>query len=86
MYACSVNLSCLTLCDPYGLKPGKHLCLWDYPGKNTGVGCHFLLQGTTDISTTNINTICDIKSDFTKQFIKKLVEIIYFMITFDTKF
>ena len=18
---------------------------WDYPGKNTGVGCHFLLQG-----------------------------------------
>ena len=21
------------------------LCLWDFPGKNTGVGCHFLLQG-----------------------------------------
>ena len=21
------------------------LCLWDYSGKNTGVGCHFLLQG-----------------------------------------
>ena len=21
------------------------LCLWDSPGKNTGVGCHFLLQG-----------------------------------------
>ena len=21
------------------------LCPWDYPGKNTGVGCHFLLQG-----------------------------------------
>ena len=20
-------------------------CLWDSPGKNTGVGCHFLLQG-----------------------------------------
>ena len=20
-------------------------CLWDFPGKNTGVGCHFLLQG-----------------------------------------
>ena len=19
---------------------------WDFPGKNTGVGCHFLLQGT----------------------------------------
>ena len=21
------------------------LCPWDYPGKNMGVGCHFLLQG-----------------------------------------
>ena len=21
------------------------LCSWDYPGKNTGVGCYFLLQG-----------------------------------------
>ena len=21
------------------------LCPWDSPGKNTGVGCHFLLQG-----------------------------------------
>ncbi|MGE2757601.1 hypothetical protein, partial [Escherichia coli] len=21
------------------------LCPWDFPGKNTGVGCHFLLQG-----------------------------------------
>ena len=21
------------------------LCLWDFPGKNTRVGCHFLLQG-----------------------------------------
>ena len=20
-------------------------CPWDFPGKNTGVGCHFLLQG-----------------------------------------
>ena len=31
--------SCLTLCDPIDLhRP------WDSPGKNTGVGCHFLLQ------------------------------------------
>ena len=21
------------------------LCPWDFPGKNTGVGCHFILQG-----------------------------------------
>ena len=35
--------SCLTLCDPRdGSPPGS--CPWDSPGKNTGVGCHFLLQ------------------------------------------
>ena len=30
---------------PFGLYPARHLCPWDSPGKNTGVGCHFLLQG-----------------------------------------
>ena len=35
--------SCLTLCDPIdGSPPGFRP--WDSPGKNTGVGCHFLLQ------------------------------------------
>ena len=28
---------------PHGQNP--MLCPWDSPGKNTGVGCHFLLQG-----------------------------------------
>ena len=32
-----------TLCDPIdGSPPGSHP--WDSPGKNTRVGCHFLLQ------------------------------------------
>ena len=30
---------------PYGLYPAKLLRPWDSPGKNSGVGCHFLLQG-----------------------------------------
>ena len=30
---------------PHGLQPARLLCLWDSPGKNTGVGFHFLLQG-----------------------------------------
>ena len=42
---CSVNQSCLTLqlmdCSP----PGSSVH-GDSPGKNTGVGCHTLLQGT----------------------------------------
>ena len=28
-----------------GLEPTRFLCPWDFPGKNTRVGCHFLLQG-----------------------------------------
>ena len=31
--------------QPHGLQPARLLCPWDFPGKNTGVGCHFLLQG-----------------------------------------
>ena len=30
---------------PRGLKLARLLCPWDFPGKNTGVVCHFLLQG-----------------------------------------
>ena len=30
---------------PCGLKPTRLLCPWDFPGKSTGVDCHFLLQG-----------------------------------------
>ena len=30
---------------PHGLQPVRLLCPWDSPGKNTGVGCHVLLQG-----------------------------------------
>ena len=39
-----VTQSCPTLCNR-GLLPTKLLHPWDPPGKNTGVGCHFLLQG-----------------------------------------
>ena len=35
--------SCLTVCDPIdGSPPGSRP--WDSPGKNTRVGCHFLIQ------------------------------------------
>ena len=35
---------CLTL-QCHGLKPASLLYPWDSPGKNTGGGCHALLQG-----------------------------------------
>ena len=36
--------SCPTLCDPINGSPPGSPRPWDSPGKNTGVGCHFLLQ------------------------------------------
>ena len=35
---------CPTLCDPIDGSPAGSPPPWDPPGKNTGVGCHFLLQ------------------------------------------
>ena len=40
-------LSCLVVSNSLrsrGLQPTRLLCPWDSPGKNTGVGCHSLLQ------------------------------------------
>ena len=31
----------------HGLQPGRLLCPWDFPGKNAGVACHFLLEGSS---------------------------------------
>ena len=47
--------SCLTLWDPMStrlLRP------WDSPGKNTGVGCHALLQGIFPIQGLNLRLLC----------------------------
>ena len=38
-------LSCVRLLQPHGLYPTRLLCPWDSPGKNTGAGCLFPLQG-----------------------------------------
>ena len=42
VFSCSVVSDSL---QPHVLWPARLLCPWDSPGKNTGVGCHFLLQG-----------------------------------------
>ena len=39
--------------QPHGLQPTRLLCPWDFPGKDTGVGCHFLLQGI--LTTQGLN-------------------------------
>ena len=48
MCACVCTLSCLFMSDALGhngLQPTWFLSPWNFPGKNTEVGCHFLLQG-----------------------------------------
>ena len=37
--------SCLALCTSVDHSPPRLHCPWDSSGKNTGVGCHALLQG-----------------------------------------
>ena len=39
---------------PHGLWPARLLCPWDSPGKNTGVGCHALLQGIFPTQGSNL--------------------------------
>ena len=56
MCVCLVAQSCPTLCDP--LQPTRLLCLWDFSGKNTGVGCHFLLQGIFPTQGSNSCLLC----------------------------
>ena len=53
------SLSCVQSLRPYGLKPARLLlCPWDFPGKNTGVGCHFLLQGIFPTQGSNLCLLC----------------------------
>ena len=54
--------SCPTLCDPIDGSPqgSRH---WDSPGKNTGVGCHFLLQCMKMKSESEVAQSCSTLSD-----------------------
>ena len=49
--------SCPTLLRPQGLGPSRLLCPWDFPAKNTGLGCHFLLQGIFPTERLN-SSVC----------------------------
>ena len=42
---------------PYGLSPTRLLCPCDSPGKNSGVGCHALLQGIFLTQESNLRLL-----------------------------
>ena len=54
-------LSCFSLSDsvrPQRRQPNRLPHPWDSPGKNTGVGCHFLLQCTKVKSESEVAQSC----------------------------
>ena len=43
----------------FGLEPARLLCSWDFSGKNTGVGSHFLLQGRVFLTQRlSLSSLC----------------------------
>ena len=56
------RFSRVQLCDPIDISP-RLPRPWDSPGKNTGVGCHFLLQCMKVKSESEVTqsclTLCD---------------------------
>ena len=54
---CSIAQSQPTL-RPRGLEPARFLCPWHSPSKNTGVCCHFLLQGIFPVQGSNPCFLC----------------------------
>ena len=48
---------------PHRQQPTRLLCPWDSPGKNTGVGCHFLLQCIKVKSESEVGLSCPTPRD-----------------------
>ena len=53
-YIFKIFSACACVCSvmsdslwPHGMQPARLLCPWDFPGKNTGVGCHFSSKGSS---------------------------------------
>ena len=55
LFSCSVVSDSLW---PHELWPARFLCPRNFPGKNTEVGCHFLLQGIFLTQGLNLSLLC----------------------------
>ena len=49
---------CSVVSDSHGLQPTRLPCPWNFPGKNTGVDCHFLLQRVFPTQVLNPSLLC----------------------------
>ena len=57
VHVCSVISVMFSSLWSYGLQPARLLCPWDSSGKNTGVGCHALLQGIFPTRGLNLHLL-----------------------------
>ena len=58
-YVCACVCSVMSASvRPHELQPARLLCSWDSPGKNTGVGCRFLIQGFFPTQGSNSHLFC----------------------------
>ena len=57
------HFSCVRLCGTPEMAAHQAPPSWDYPGKNTGVGCHFLLQCMKVKSESEAAQSCPTLSD-----------------------
>ena len=64
---CQATVCCCCCCvasvvsdsvQPHRRQPTRLSCPWDSPGKNTGVGCHFLLQCRKEKSESEVTQSC----------------------------
>ena len=59
MGMCVLNhFSCVRLCATLWTTAHQASLPWDSPGKHTGVGCHFLLQGIFLTQGSNPHLLC----------------------------
>ena len=52
------HFSRVWFCATHRQQPTRLPCPWDSPGKNTGVGCHFLLQCMKVKSESEVTQLC----------------------------
>ena len=62
---CSVTSVVSDSVRPHRRQHTRLPCPWDSPGKNTGVGCHFLLQRMKVKSESEVAQSCPTLSDLT---------------------
>ena len=55
---CVCVFSHVWLLQPYGLQPSRLLRAWNFSGKNTGAGGHFLFQGIFPTKGSNPHLLC----------------------------